>query len=116
MARHTRVAASQDRRVGARYYLTIDRARGVGASVYFRTRGPEVVEYSLVLLLHRDDRVWTIRVYDSAHGFNEMHRYTRLGGKQRGVEIHRGTLGEGMRAAIEEIKSRYLAMIEGWER
>lgn len=26
----------------------------------------------------------TIRVYDAAHGHNEMHRYTRTGGKEPG--------------------------------
>lgn len=45
-----------------------------------------------------------------------MHRYTRSGGKQDGVEIHSGTLGEGMRSAQEEIKRSYIAMIEGWKR
>jgi len=45
-----------------------------------------------------------------------MHRYSKGGGKQPGIEIHRGNLGEGMRAAIKDIKRRYLAMIEGWER
>jgi hypothetical protein len=102
--------------MGARYEFTIDHARGVSASVYFRTRGSEVTEYSLVLLAEREDEAKTIRVYDSAHGFNEMHRYTRSDGKQRAVEVHRGTLGEGMRAAIEDMKSRYPAMIEGWEK
>lgn len=33
-----------------------------------------------------------------------------------GTPFHSGTLGEGMRAAIEEIKRGYREMIEGWER
>jgi hypothetical protein len=37
----------------------------------------------------------TVRVYDAAHGFNEMHRYTSHGGKQAGVPFYRGTLGDG---------------------
>jgi hypothetical protein len=45
-----------------------------------------------------------------------MHRYTRGGGKQTGKAFHSGTLGEGMRAAIEQVKSGYGQMIEGWER
>lgn len=45
-----------------------------------------------------------------------MHRYTRSGGKQKGVVYTAGaTLGEGMRMAMEDIKKSYLAMIEGWE-
>lgn len=96
--------------------MTIDYMRRVTLRVDFERIGREVLGYSLVLLLETDQGVETIRVYDSAHGFNEMHRYTREGGKHAGAEVHRGTLGEGMRAAIKDIKDRYLAMIEGWER
>jgi hypothetical protein len=60
--------------------------------------------------------VGVTRYDDSTHGFNEMHRHTKGGGKQDGVVFNRATLGEGMRAAKKEIKKRYLAMIEGWER
>jgi hypothetical protein len=62
-----------------------------------------------------DDGTETVRVYDSAHGLNEMHRYTRDGSKQNGVVFSIATLGEGMRTAILDIKERYLAMVEGWE-
>jgi len=41
-------------------------------------------------------------------------RYTRAGGKQIGTVFLIATLGEGMRAAIGDIKVGYLAMIEGW--
>ena len=58
----------------------------------------------------------TVRVYDAAHGFNEMHRYTGAGGKQAGVRFHPGTLGDGMRVAIEAIEGGYREMIEGWGR
>jgi hypothetical protein len=33
-----------------------------------------------------------VRVYDAAHGHNEMHRYTRSGGKEPGEVFHSGTL------------------------
>lgn len=98
------------------YEVLDDLPRGVVVlSVYFRSKGLDVVDYALVLLLDLDGRVETIRVYDSAHGFNEMHRHTRDRGKQDGVVFSRATLGEGMRAARKDIKGRYLAMIEGWE-
>ena len=58
----------------------------------------------------------TIRLYDAAHGFNEMHRHTRSGGKEPGAPFHSGTLGDGMRAAIAEVERNYAEMIEGWER
>lgn len=84
--------------------------------VSFRTVRREVVDYTVVLLLPAASGVATVRVYGAAHGFNEMHRYARDGGKQPGIEVHSGNLGEGMRAAIQDIRDRYLAMIEGWER
>jgi hypothetical protein len=98
-----------------RYKQRLDFQLGVILSVYFKAHGSAVLSYSLVLLAELDGRIETIRVYDSSHGFNEMHRYTREGGKQNGVVVNRATLGEGMRAAMEDIKDRYLAMIEGWE-
>lgn len=98
-----------------RYKKKLDYQVGVVLSVYFRTKGRDVTDYSLVLLCARRGRIETIRVYDSSHGFNEMHRYARDGGKQNGVVFSSATLGEGMRAAMEDIKKSYLAMIEGWE-
>jgi len=93
----------------------LDCAPGARMRVEFRTVRGVVVDYSVVLLLATDDEVETIRVYDSAHGYNEMHRYTRSGGKQVGVEFLGGAnLGEGMRVAMEEIKRGCLGMIEGW--
>lgn len=93
----------------------IDYERGVVLMVEFESVGKDVVDYSLVLRRDGVSGAETIRVYDSAHGFNEMHRFTRRGGKQAGVAAHPGTLGEGMRRAIEETKSGYRATIEGWE-
>jgi len=45
-----------------------------------------------------------------------MHRHTLTGGKQPGTQFHGGTLGQGMRAAIDEIRHGYREMIEGWRR
>lgn len=82
--------------------------------VEFETQGKDVTDYAVMLLFEIEGRAETIRLYDSAHGHNEMHRYTRSAGKQSGTPLHRGTLGDGMRAAIAEIKSGYREMIEGW--
>jgi hypothetical protein len=76
----------------------------------------DVVDYAVVLTVAIGDRRETVRVYDSAHGFNEMHRHTARGGKQAGEVFHRGTLGEGMRAAIAECEAGYETMIEAWRR
>jgi hypothetical protein len=77
-------------------------------------RGPDVVDYSVVLVVEVDGRKETVRLYDGAHGENELHRYTRDGGKQAAEVFDRGTLGEGMRAAIEEIRRGYNEMIDAW--
>lgn len=99
-----------------RYVLAIDPILGIHMTVEFTTRGPEVTNYAVVLVMRREGRAETIRVYDGAHGRNEMHRYSPSKGKQPGIAFHSGTLGEGMRAAIEEIERGHHQMIEGWER
>lgn len=86
--------------------------------VEFKTspRGRDVVDYSVVLIVKQEGRTETVRVYDGAHGENELHRYTRDGGKRAAEVFDRGTLGEGMRAAIAAIEHGYDEMIEGWKR
>ncbi len=78
--------------------------------------GPDVMDYSVVLVVEVNGRKETVRVYDGAHRENELHRYTRGQGKQAAEVFNRGTLGEGMRAAVEEIERGYEAMIDGWGR
>jgi hypothetical protein len=99
-----------------RYRETLDLAGGVYLYVEFDSLGPEVTDYSLVLVVRTQGQIAIVRIYDAAHGFNEMHRFTRRDGKQRGLRFHRGTLGEGMRAAMGSIKSNFQQMIEGWNR
>ncbi len=82
--------------------------------VEFKTEGRDVLDYSVVLLVEEDGQLETVRVYDGAHGGNELHRYTREDRKQPAEIVHYGTLGEGMRAAIQDIESGYEAMIESW--
>jgi hypothetical protein len=101
--------------VSADYLRILDHVLGAMVSVEFTSEGPEVTDYAVVLLLEMGSGTETIRVYDSAHGHNEVHRYTRGEGKQAGAPFHSGTLGEGVRAAIEEIEGGYRKMIEGWE-
>ena len=86
--------------------------------VEFKTerRGRDVIDYSVVLVVEVDGRTETVRLYDGTHGENELHRYTQDGGKQASEVFDRGTLGAGMRAAIEQIKHGYEEMIDGWHR
>ncbi len=98
------------------YEYALDAARTVWLTVRFETVRREIVGYAVVLSVHVGGRRDTVRVYDAAHGFNELHRHTRRGGKQPGEPFHAGTLGEGMRAAIAECADRYEMMIEAWYR
>jgi hypothetical protein len=84
--------------------------------VEFKTDRRDVVDYSIVLLVEVDGELETVRLYDGAHGENELHRYTHKGGKQPAEVVHHGDLGAGMRAAINEIEQRYEAMIESWRK
>lgn len=76
----------------------------------------DVTDYSVVITVDMEGEARTVRVYDGAHGRNEMHRYTRTGGKQEAEIFHAGDLGEGMRIAVEACVRRYALMIEGWDR
>jgi hypothetical protein len=98
------------------YRRRLKRAPRIFMDVDFKTVRRDVMDYSIVLLAEVDGRLETIRVYDGAHGKNELHRYTRSGGKQQAEAVHDGTLGEGMRAAIMDIKHGYGAMIEAWRK
>lgn len=104
------------RAVSAIYVDHLDPALGIRMIVEFTTKGTDVTDYSIVLVVERDRRAQTIRVYDRTHWHNEVHRYALSSGKQPGKPFHSGTLGEGMRAAIEAIKGGYREMTEGWER
>jgi hypothetical protein len=83
--------------------------------VEFETRGRDVMDYAVVLTIDEDDGgVATVRLYDGAHGINEMHRFDRAGRKAAAETVHAGTLGEGMRAAITAVRTGHEEMIEAW--
>lgn len=102
--------------MSAHYEKILDHLLGVSLWVDFKTERGKVVDYTVILLLSTPEGSRTIRVYDSAHGYNEMHRYTRTGGKQTGRLFHSGSLGEGVQVALDDAKRGYLQMIEGWKR
>jgi hypothetical protein len=58
----------------------------------------------------------TVRVCDGTHGVNEMHRYTRAGGKQSAEIFDAGNVGEGLRGAMRQIETSYEAMITAWRQ
>lgn len=95
------------------YEMLLNRAIPVLMAVEFKTVRRDVVDYAVVLLVDVDGKIETVRVYDGAHGQNELHRYTRSGGKQPAEVVHDGTLGEGMRAAImQEPRRRRTAAVQ----
>lgn len=59
------------------YEIPLDYVLWAILRVEFKTRGNEVIDYAVVLLLEVEGKTKTIRLYDGAHGHNEMHRYTR---------------------------------------
>jgi hypothetical protein len=83
---------------------------------WFATERGVVVSYAVVLLALHEGRWHTVRVYDNAHGQNEMHRHTLSGGKQGAEEFQAGEFGEAMRTAREDVLSGYATMIESWRR
>lgn len=99
-----------------RYIDDLDFARGISLLVWFETDRRDVTNYALVVVVRVGERLETVRVYDASHGRNEMHRYTMELGKRPAREFHRGTLGEGMRAAIDTVKDGYEEMVDGWRR
>lgn len=82
--------------------------------VWFLTERGRVISYSVVLVVLHAGEWRTVRVYDNAHGRNEMHRHTLSGGKQAAEATHAGEAGAAMRAARDEILAGYERMIEAW--
>jgi hypothetical protein len=88
----------------------------VAMDVRFLTRGANVIDYAIVLLV-REHEVWCVaRVYDNTHGVNDMHRYNRDGVKQPADSFHHGSAGEAMRSALDTVRGGYSEMIESWRR
>ena len=70
------------------YIRVLDDELGIRMAVEFKSRGREVTDYAVVLVRGGGSAAETIRVYDGAHGHNEMHRYTASTGKQPGTPFH----------------------------
>jgi hypothetical protein len=108
--------AESDQHVRSRRYRdALDYEVGARIVVEFTTRGRAVIDYAVVLTVDIEDgEAVTVRVYDGAHGVNEMHRHDRAGEKALAEWFNAGTLGEGMRAAIVAVRAGYKEMIDAW--
>jgi len=82
--------------------------------VWFVTDLGAVISYAVVLVARHQNAWHTVRVYDNAHGHNEMHRHTASTGKQPAETFLPGDVGEAMRAGRAEVLAGYEKMIEAW--
>jgi len=92
---------------------------GLSAWIYveFTTDRRVVTNYAVLLYVReKSGETLTVRVYDGAHGQNEMHRCIRVGGKQTAEVFNRDTLGVGMRAAIKDDLAVVLVSADGSTR
>lgn len=96
------------------YRDTLDYEVGARIIVEFTTRGREVVDYAVVLMIDHDGDSEIVRTFDGTHGVNDMHRHSRMSGKAPAERFHPGTLGEGMRAAIAAVRANHKEMIDAW--
>lgn len=94
----------------------IDLTDTVHIQVRFTLKGRSVQRYAVVLVAEIDGQERTIRLYDNAHGHNEMHRYTRRDDKQDPVRQPDDENGKAMREAIDAIRHGWEGMIAGWDR
>jgi len=92
----------------------LDYETGARLVVRYTHESGVIVDYAVVLVLPHADGEQTIRVFDGAHGVNDMHRHTRSRGKASAEAFHGGTLAEGLRIAIDAIETGYREMIDGW--
>ena len=97
-----------------RYRDTLDYEKGVRIVVEFTVRRREVLDYAVILTVEHEGKSAIVRSYDGTHGVNEMHRHNRGGRKAAAESFHAGTLGEGMRAAIVEVRANYQELIDAW--
>jgi hypothetical protein len=80
------------------------------------TEHGEVVGYSVVLLAREEGEWRTVRVYDNHLGVPHMHRYTHAGVKQDGEKTDEATASAGYNLALQQVRTGFQEMIEGWRR
>lgn len=90
---------------------------GARVEISYKTHRDGRILYSVVLI-YRDSNGTdqTVRVYDNAHGQNEMHRYTRRGGKQTADLFHPGPANIACGYAIAQAKKNYEEIIRSWQK
>ncbi|MFZ2052249.1 MAG: hypothetical protein WAU69_15115, partial [Solirubrobacteraceae bacterium] len=80
---------SQKQTRSQRYRDVLDYEVGARIVVEFTSRGREIVDYAVVLTVDDEHgEAVTVRVYDGAHGVNDMHRHDRAGEKAPAESFH----------------------------
>lgn len=97
-----------------RHRDVLDYETGARIVVEFTTDRRMVTDYAVILTVDDEEGKATVRVYDGAHGVNDLHRHNLRGEKAPAAAFHPGTLGEGMRAAITAVRADYKEMIAAW--
>jgi hypothetical protein len=95
------------------YRDALEYETGVRIVVDFTIRRREVLDYAVIPDGRARGRGRDVRSYDGAP-VNEMHRHNRGGAKAAAESFDAGTLGEGMQAAIVEVRVSYQEMIGAW--
>jgi hypothetical protein len=73
------------------------------------------VEYAVVLLVRRNGRWHTVRVFDNAHDPEEHHDHRYIGPEKQPPTVTRGPVNEAMHAAIVTLRRSWADIVRGWE-
>jgi hypothetical protein len=74
------------------------------------------VEYAIVLLVRRDGRWHTVRIFDNAHNPQEHHEHPYIGSEKQPPIITRGPVNDAMHAAELKLRSDWRDIVHEWER
>lgn len=89
---------------------------GVDAAVRLVTDRSGLVEYAIALRVFENGWWQTVRLYDNAHGANDMHRYSRQEGKRPAENFSQGRPSEAYLLARNLILEGWEQMIDSWRR
>ena len=74
------------------------------------------VEYAIVLVVLREGRWHTVRMFDNAHDRTEHHEHRYLGDEKQPPIVTRGPVNVAMNEAETRLRTTWPAIVESWER
>jgi hypothetical protein len=84
--------------------------------IVVRRSSAHPVEYSIMLVAHRDGQWWTVRTFDNSHGVEEHHEHRYLGNEKQPPTVIHGSVNEAMGNALEKLLNEWPALVEEWEQ